>query len=117
MEVTLENKGIGPAIIEDMFIMHKDDKYEVSLINFLVNTAVIPDSLKKFTYSDVNPGLLISAGEEIILFKAIESKATGDFIHSALFDDETRIYIRYKSIYQEQWEIASNELGTTKIDW
>jgi len=115
MEITLENKGIGPAIVKDVYLKYQGKKYEMSPATFLKQILIIPDSLIDFTYSEIHPGLFLSAGEELEVFKASDSEAVGDYLNKTFFTDEARIYIVYESIYHEQWEITSTSLSPIKI--
>lgn len=121
----LSNEGIGPAIIESIQITKGEFEYE-SLVDYLGEELSEADSIWIYN-SDIYPGRLIPAGEDITLFGLIAEEDTEQYglppntlegasrLRDLLNTEELEIKIYYRSIYEERWSISSQSSSPTKL--
>lgn len=126
-EYVVKNEGIGPAMIDSIMVESPDGKIFESLIDYVSTIAPNPDSIWYF-YSDLNPGLLVPAGDEIPLVSFVNDQILEELgiepfegmpensllASKALFDilnHDSLVYkIFYSSIYDEKW-LLQNQTG------
>lgn len=100
MIINLLNKGIGPAIIQDVRIAINDEPVEgiQEIMRFF------PDSLKSdFSYSSLWAGQVVMAGESIQIFKN-SNPATINYLLKLIEEDQVAIEICYCSVYEDCWK-------------
>lgn len=117
-DLLLENKGIGPAIINSSMIIEKGKSYDLDMSEFWKER--YPE-LAKFgvfrSTSAVGKGSTLSAGESKILFSyELFDAAKFNTMSEYLTLDENgnfpfNIIIVYSSIYEEKWKIDYQENG------
>lgn len=120
----LTNKGVGPAIIQDLKITVGKGKMYDDLGLYLMDT--IPEKYHSdFLISNVTQGQLISPGEklELIAFNhnrgfdndqdsilrktKFEPIILSNRIYSLINDQNLLIEIKYKSVYKDEWKITN----------
>ncbi len=116
LQIIVENKGVGPAFVDEVYISFNGKIFDESPSTFLKRKADEIDSIRQITFSDIHPGLLISPGEEIMLFEVNNSTSTGEDLHQLFFDDQAQIHITYKSLYEESWLIKSKSLAPEPLE-
>ncbi len=112
--LTLNNYGVGPAIIEEMKISYMGETYEMDFANFLQNDFFIVDSIAVLASASIDEGLAIPAGADRI---AVKFGGSGDrYIKTEKFlrkleRNEFDYEIIYRSIYDDMWRIrGSNDI-------
>ncbi|MEO1711714.1 MAG: hypothetical protein AAFU60_00050 [Bacteroidota bacterium] len=113
LTVFLENKGLGPAILEEGWIEFEGEKYPLNFLGFVEEAY-----LEMLEYGDFNlsapidPGTTFSPeeGHTFFEFNFPESRLEEflvDFLQleqNGMFPFD--IVLRYASIYEEEWEIS-----------
>ncbi|MFD2586618.1 hypothetical protein ACFSQJ_06730 [Croceitalea marina] len=112
---TLENKGIGPAIITDVKLHYEKKEVEERLAVFISKKR---DSVKyAFNYDDIYINRFITAGEEITLISPDTlSKKASSFFEKILLDENLDLEITYESIYGDSWKISKLSTGAQRLD-
>ena len=99
LNVILINRGIGPAIIENVNI--EFDGQTLEGIHQIMD--MIPDSLKStFNYSSIWPGMVVMSGEDIEMLR-IREPNTVSYLMNAITDNRILIQICYRSVYGDTW--------------
>ena len=99
LNINLINKGIGPAIIENVRLTF--DGKEIDGIEKLME--FVPDSLRSpFSYSSILPGLVVMAGESIPLLNVSDPK-TVSYLLNNMLNEKIYIEICYTSVYGDSW--------------
>ncbi|TVQ83230.1 MAG: hypothetical protein EA393_15720 [Bacteroidetes bacterium] len=97
--VNLTNKGIGPAIIENVAITF--DGKEIEGIEGIMK--LVPDSIRgSYSFSTIPPGLVIMAGEALTLLDAKEPRAVA-YIMENILTDKLYMAVCYSSVYGDSW--------------
>ncbi|MBC8110524.1 MAG: hypothetical protein H7Y04_05635 [Verrucomicrobia bacterium] len=109
--VDVQNKGVGPAIVEFVEFEHKGIKYDSfeKLAKFIVNDST-------FNYSNIITVSIqksvLSASEKIRIFQANELRHATKLIYAT---SDIKIKIRYRSIYGKKWERTDGEVKEKKL--
>jgi len=115
----IENKGIGPAIIESVNIQTPSGNNYSNISNLVVDLMKKhdPNHNIKFIYSSFDKGEMISEKEKIEFLKIINPDYNKlDFLFKFIQNKGLVFEIIYKSIYDEKWEISNNDLPPIKIE-
>ncbi|MEM9000996.1 MAG: hypothetical protein AAGB24_12100 [Bacteroidota bacterium] len=114
---TLNNYGIGPAIIEEMVFKYNDERHRTDLFHFVQNDFFKKDSLTIVSGATFDAGLAIPAGEERIMLSVGGSQKAYDrgkkFFERLIEKEELDYEIKYSSIYNKIWSISRN--GTKPV--
>lgn len=112
---TLENKGIGPAIITDIKLLYKDQEVKENLIQYVSKRR---DSMNySFNYNGIYRNRFISSGEEIVLIGASnKNRQEAAFFERLLTDENLDLVITYESIYGDSWKISKLTKGAKNLD-
>ncbi len=105
--IELDNKGVGPATTETYDIAHKGHHFsdEKGYVAYLRKEGQLTNNTTSyFQRSALWKGRVISAGEQSHWF--VLQGPLARFVESAF--GETKITIRFKSIYGETWEYRSD---------
>ncbi len=114
---TVENKGIGPAIINNAVITNKGKNYPLDFEDYFIE---VHPSLFKYgsltKTSSLTVGSTLSPNEKKILFTFTFLKENITAIQKLLnLSDEDefpfRVIIQYASIYEEEWKIDTDISG------
>jgi len=112
--MTVENSGVGPAIIDDMKYIYNDSIFHQidGLADFIIQE-LEQDSItvdKGYSYSNIeSSGTALKAGENRKIF-SIETK-NKRFIDSLLSKSyQASIRIKYCSIYKTCWLNVNNDI-------
>lgn len=118
----LSNEGIGPALLSSIEVEGPDGQKFSSLYDYLDTQLTEEDSIWIHN-TDIYPGMLIPAGEQLILFGLWNEKQSQSLglppntlkgshkLWAALNHDDLNIKISYKSIYEESWYITNNSVA------
>lgn len=110
--LTLNNYGVGPAIIEEMNISYKGETYKMDFARFLQNDFFRTDSITVLASASIDEGLAIPAGTERV---AVKFGGSGDrYIKTEKFFRKLErnafdYEIIYRSIYNDLWRIQSTD--------
>lgn len=116
----VNNKGLGPAIINSSKIVQDDKEYEMDIETFV--TTVFPElsNLGEFTsFSSLSDGHTLSAGESRVLFSYRFSESSASSINEYLqigIDEDLpfNLIVEYSSMYDEKWRVESKTDGHPK---
>ena len=99
------NKGVGPAIIENVTIIHRENQYETEPLLFvnqyldtLTNEELVMDA------ESLYPGVILAPNQRSNLF-TIKRNIASDSLISYFYLRKIQIRISYSSIYGDQWTI------------
>ncbi|MEM1323751.1 MAG: hypothetical protein AAGG75_26050 [Bacteroidota bacterium] len=113
---TIVNKGLGPAIIESIEILHKGQRYPLDFVNFL--DSAFPEIHKYIdleSSTQMNTGSTLSAGESKQLYRISIPVEKIDALLAYVQIEEDRlpfaIEVVYSSIYNERWKDNSLRNG------
>ncbi|WP_343486298.1 hypothetical protein [Allomuricauda sp. d1] len=111
----LVNYGVGPAIIEGKTIFHNGKSFEMEFDDFLKSNFDGMDTINIISYATIQPGLAIPAGGSRTILKIGGSQddymTFKDFFSTTQEKNPINFEIRYRSIYNDRWQIsASNEI-------
>jgi hypothetical protein len=101
-QLSVANKGVGPAIIEDYEIEYKGKTYSFANGFYEKLPVTTADTLTEASRSDLFPGRVIAPGEVVTLYTFNGSQKTIRKIEREFY--ESSIRIRFKSVYDEKWE-------------
>ncbi len=112
----LINKGLGPAIIEEIYIVHKGKKYDLDFPNFFAEAFPKIDEYGSLTNNmTINKGNTLSPNEinNLYTFKTTKSQFQDlkNYLNFNEGKSAFRLEVIYTSIYQEQWKINNNDSG------
>ena len=114
---TIENKGVGPAIIEDFWVGKiGGDLKGQDFVQFLKDELKENETLE-VEFSNLYGGRLISEKEVIEVFKSKDSlMTTSQRLYQILGEDNMQFEIIYSSIYGERWKITDTTANPEKLD-
>lgn len=108
----LANRGIGPALINEINITYKDSIYKNHDLRAFFNSVIVKEDSLFNDYSDighstVRKGMLIPANS--VKEMVVHQIKNGDKIRSLRnwFNQKIKIEIIFSSIYGEQWKLDS----------
>ncbi|MDB4293092.1 hypothetical protein N9954_06745 [Maribacter sp.] len=110
--LTLNNYGVGPAIIEEMKISYEGKTFEMDFASFLQTDFFQNDSIAVLSSASIDKGLAIPANSERI---AVKFGGSGDrYIKAGKFlrkleKNDFDYEIIYSSIYEDKWRIRKSE--------
>lgn len=110
--LTLNNYGVGPAIIQEMKISYKGEIYEMDFADFLQTDFFQNDSIAVLASASIDTGLAIPANAERI---AVKFGGSGErYIKTEKFlrkleRNEFDYEIIYRSIYDDAWRIRKSD--------
>lgn len=112
--IDLVNYGIGPAFIESTSFIYKGQTYQMQFVDFLREIIPEMEKVNVTNFSTIYVGQSIPAEDKVnILTAGRDSTSYTTFIKimEQLRSEKFDYKVRYKSIYNEYWEID----GTTEI--
>ncbi len=117
--IEIVNHGVGPAIIEERLIFFKGEKHDMEFVEFLTEIAPDTDSIFVISSATLQPGFALPAGASRQILKIGGSKKSyEDFMRFMAITqtDDFSYEIKYKSIYDDHWEISSRDEVPMKIE-
>jgi hypothetical protein len=117
---TLSNKGIGPALVNEINIKYKDSIYKDHDLREFFNAVIVKEDSLFQNYSDIghsslSKGMLLPANTTSNL--VMHHKKNMDKIRSLRkwFNHKIEIEIIYSSIYGEQWKLTTKSNTPIKL--
>lgn len=119
IQEVIENKGLGPAIIDSIYFTFKDDRFPVDIENFLKEQ--LPEVLEIGYLSQsatLGKGTTISQGEERPIYTYVlkTDKIQELMSYLGVEDESTNpfpIEVIYTSIYEDEyWKMDNNDIST-----
>ena len=117
---SVSNKGIGPALINEINIKYKDSTYKNYDLRKFFNTVIVKEDSLFRDYTDIghsslSKGMLLPTNS--ITNMVMHHKKDMRKIKSLRnwFNNQIRIEIIYSSIYGEQWKLVSSSNTPIKL--
>jgi len=117
---TLSNKGIGPALINEINITYKDSTYKNHDLRAFFNRVIVKeDSLfkdyKDIGHSSVSKGMLIPANavKNMVMHQSNNKEKIKSLRN--WFNRKVKIEVIFSSIYGEQWKLGNFSNSPIKI--
>ena len=122
--LTLENHGVGPAIIESVKLKHNEKVYDLADYNYEVLTFLkakkpLLDSIKVISYSTLDKGMAIPVNDSYSILEVVGSETDYLLLKNSLdelLETGLRFEIIYRSIQNERWMITNDTQGPEKLD-
>lgn len=108
----LENYGVGPAIIEERLIFYDGKEYNMEFEPFLRNTIPEMDSVVTINHSTIQVGLALPAQGKRNIITIGGGKRSYETFVRIITEMQLKNFnyrIKYKSIYNDHWEINSEK--------
>lgn len=110
--LTLNNNGVGPAIITDVKVVYQDNNARDW--SDLIEIMEIPDSIEKSYNNEVFNKRVISIAETFDVLNLDDNLPLANMFFEKLQEENFSIVIYYKSIYDERWQWKDGK--TAKIE-
>jgi len=122
--ISLENFGVGPAIIERVSVSYLGEtenlaQYDHQLLTYLQAKIPALDSIKTVSYSTLDKGLAIPAGTNYNIVSINGSVNDYTLLKTnleAITEKGFSYEIIYRSIQDERWVIKDSAQGPKKLD-
>lgn len=113
---SIENKGIGPAIIETVRVGSNKDLKTQDFVSYLL-TEKDKNEFLDIEYSNLYGGKLISQKEIITIIKSNDTLlSTSNRLYALLKSDSMDYEVVYSSIYGERWKVTNKSQAPVKLD-
>ncbi len=114
--IEIVNKGLGPAIVESIKILHEGKRFDLNFPDFLQQVYPDIDQYGSLTQSmTMGKGSTLSPTENNVLlrFAVPISKAMNLMEYLGVEGDESPFHLEvvYSSIYKEQWRVRDSDTG------
>jgi len=122
--LSLENHGVGPAIIEQVTLHYQEKQYKLEDYNnefyaFMASKNPALDSISHVSFSTIDKGMAIPVGEAYNIVTVNDSKDEYEIFKASLqklLSEGLRFEIVYRSIQNERWVISNETQGPEKLD-
>lgn len=112
---TVENKGVGPAIIEDFFVGKKGKLIQQDFADFFLKEVKSNENLR-ISYANLYSGKLISENEIVEIFKSNDTTDySSEKLYSILQYENMEFELIYSSVYGEKWKITHKSAKPIKL--
>ena len=114
----VENKGVGPALIENVEITYKGKPFDGSHVAYIREFFPnLNDSIRtKYFYSAFTTGMFIPSGGRVELIQVKDNQYASDELTQVFGTSNFGLKVTYKSIYEETWTISSGHVSPIKLD-
>ena len=115
--LTLQNNGIGPAIIHAVSITYRDSaSYDFAeLAKMVALDHQLSDSIAYQDHSDLLTDMVIPQQEMLQLLYLNKADYIG-FLVEELRNGNVKVVVQYESLYGEQWELTYPALSHRRIN-
>lgn len=113
----LQNKGLGPAIIKELNIIHENTKLDFDVEKyFRENYTHLYAKVNFIRNLELNNTAVLSNGEKLILYEVTFNVKDLDQLANELSSTDSRespinMMATYQSIYKQQWKTHNNDAG------
>lgn len=112
-KLRLNNRGVGPAIIESQKIFYKGKTYEDDFYDFLKEHLPGLDTLDDISNATFDLGHVLPSGEELTLIEASNNIQVVNLIASkieelSIEESGLEYEVVYRSIYGQRWKITQS---------
>lgn len=122
--LSLENYGVGPAIIEKVAIIHGGKTFDLTdfdneVYHVLKNRMPAMDSIKSFSHSTLDKGMAIPVNTSYRILEVKNSRKDYQLLRNGLrqlLEEGLYFEIIYRSIQNERWRITNDTEGPEKLD-
>ena len=114
--ITLENVGIGPALIEEVKIKYKGDTDFQSLGDLAIriaNTGKVADSVGYYDHRDVFEDMVIPQQDKWVLLEILDDQAVTNFVEAI---PDLDIQIIYGSLYGKRYQVSYPLVDHKELD-
>jgi hypothetical protein len=103
--LTIENVGIGPAIIRKVSIKHRNKSYKdfARLASAIARQHNVGDSLAYQNYADLLPDMVIPQQQELELLFITKEPYLLHFVNEI---NAMQVEVQYESLYGEAWKVT-----------
>ena len=99
------NNGVGPAFIKSVSIQYKGTIFQGDPEQFLSKVLNAEgDTIQHFSFSRVNPGRVLPAGQEIHLLNIENDLKSAQKLKEVFGENIAALDIIYESVYEETWQ-------------
>lgn len=103
------NVGIGPAIVQDFYLLYEDDRLESwwGLCKRLIDKDLFDQGA--FSMTNSSPlNVVLQPGErrELFVIKPKDPEAYADFFAQLFSEDGPQIFLCYASVFGDEWRIS-----------
>ena len=122
ISLSIQNYGVGPAIIESVKLQYKGEEYDLKdynnyFFNFIKSLDSSFDSINQVDNSSLDPGMAIPPNTNYSIYEITSINGYDKILSRlALIEKDLFYEIRYKSIQDERWMINEEENGPIKLD-
>jgi len=106
--LTLSNKGLGPAFIDEVNIIYNDTTYKMPLLQFYLDVLKIENKNGiEMRYTDIRPKSMLSANDKMEIFTFSTSQEEAIQLLEPFATMDATIEIKYSSIYEQTWKMKN----------
>ena len=117
--IDIKNHGVGPAIIEERKIYFHGEVYDMEFRDFFWNVLEGTDSINVINNSSLQPGFALPAGaSRNIMVAGGDDYSYMEFLRvmEIVMGENFQYKIVYRSIYNDRWEISSENNTPELLD-
>jgi len=101
----LVNKGLGPALIEDVKVESEGKTYEIDPMFFAINYAdTAQTAVKQISGTHLIKGIIVSPEMSIRLVESANPQQDS-LLRGLFYEDPVKVVIHYSSIYGKLWKL------------
>lgn len=113
--LTLENVGVGPAIIRKISIRHRNKSYKdfARLASAIARQHNLDDSLAYQNYADLLPDMVVPQQKELELLFINKEPYLLHFVSEI---NAMQVEVEYESLYGEAWKVTYPAISHQKVN-
>ncbi|WP_462253913.1 hypothetical protein [Ekhidna sp.] len=114
----LENKGLGPALIEEVAVKYGDKIFYLDPMFFAINYADSANNeIRQITGTNLFEGIIITLGSKIKLVEST-NELDDQMLRDLFYNYDTKVIIYYSSIYGKVWKLnGTGDLPNIQSDY
>ena len=115
--LSVNNKGVGPAIIQNMYYQYEDSTFQYinNLAEYIIRQEYSTDMSISYDYTNIEPkGTAMIAGESKDILRFRDTPGINERMLKYL--QKVDIFLDYSSIYNNCWRNDNNEVINLQID-
>lgn len=115
-KLIIVNNGIGPAFVKEVQIVYQGKTYEGDHVDFHYKAIYPKDSSIHFISTNMRPGRVIPAGQQIELISIENDPASAKKAYEIYGGENANFKIVYASVYDEKWKMTGMQGPPQKLD-